>query len=105
MATLVGRRPLVATTVSVDPTWRDLYRAGGVSAAAFVALIVVSLVLSFLMLRGVFHKGVGYLGIATGALGTASEVLRPILGIGYLSYGLLLPAWLIAVGWRLYRLG
>ena len=80
------------------------------SAAAFVALIVVSLVLSFLMLRGVFHKGVfhkgvGYLGIATGALGTASEVLRPILGIGYLSYGLLHPAWLFAVGWRLYWLG
>jgi hypothetical protein len=63
------------------------------------------LVLSFLMLRGVFHKGVGYLGIATGALGIVSEVLRPILGIGYLSYGLLLPVWLIAVGWRLYRLG
>jgi hypothetical protein len=47
MATSVGRRPLAATAPSVDPTWRDLYRAGGVSSALFVALIVVSLVLEF----------------------------------------------------------
>lgn len=63
------------------------------------------LLLSILMLRGVFHKGVAYLGIATGSLGTVSEAFRPILGLGYLGYGLLLPIWFIAVGWKLYRLG
>lgn len=63
------------------------------------------LLLSFLMLRGVFHKGVGYLGIATGTIGTVSEALRPVLGIGYLGYGLLLPIWFLAVGWKLCRLG
>jgi hypothetical protein len=63
------------------------------------------LILSSLMLRGVFHKGVAYVGIATGAIGTASEALRPIIGAGYLGYGLLLPIWFLAVGWKLYRLG
>lgn len=63
------------------------------------------LILSLLMLRGVFHRGVAYLGIATGAVGTVSEALRPMLGIGYLGYGLLLPIWFVAVGWKLYRLG
>jgi hypothetical protein len=63
------------------------------------------LILSVVMLRGVFHRGVAYLGIATGALGTVSESLRPVLGPGYLGYGLLLPVWFLAVGWKLYRLG
>lgn len=63
------------------------------------------LILSFLMLRGVFHKGVAYLGIATGVIGAVSEALRPVLGIGYMGYGLLLPIWFVAVGWKLYRLG
>lgn len=63
------------------------------------------LILSSLMLRGVFHKGVAYIGIATGAVGTISEALRPKIGAGYLGYGLLLPIWFLAVGWKLYRLG
>jgi hypothetical protein len=37
--------------------------------------------------------------------GIFSEALRPILGPGYIVYGLLLPIWFIAVGWKLYRLG
>ena len=60
---------------------------------------------SLAMLRGVFATGVAYLGIATGALGIVSEALRDIIGPGYLVYGLLLPSWFLAVGWRLYRLG
>lgn len=63
------------------------------------------LILSLVMFRGVFHKGVAYVGIATGAIGTVSEALRPVLGAGYLGYGILLPIWFIAVGWKLYRLG
>jgi len=63
------------------------------------------LVISLVMLRGVFHKGVAYLGIATGAIGIISESLRPLLGLGYIGYGLLLPTWFLAVGWKLYRLG
>ena len=56
------------------------------------------------MLKGVFHKGVAYLGIVTGVLGIVSEAFRDILGPGYYVYGLLLPIWFLAVGWKLYRL-
>lgn len=62
------------------------------------------LILSLVMLRGVFHKGVAYLGVVTGVLGIVSEVLRNIIGPGYYAYGLLLPIWFLAVGWKLYRL-
>ena len=55
--------------------------------------------------KGVFRKGIAYLGIVTGALGIISEALRPILGYSYAVYGILLLIWLIAVGWKLYRLG
>jgi hypothetical protein len=63
------------------------------------------LILSLLMRKGAFHRGVVYLGIATGALGTVSEALKPALGPGYIVYGVLLFAWLLAIGWELYRLG
>lgn len=63
------------------------------------------LIISLLMLKGVFSKGVAYLGIVTGVLGIFSESLRPILGIGYIVYGLLLPIWFLVIGWQLYWLG
>jgi hypothetical protein len=63
------------------------------------------LIISLVMLKGVFHKGVAYLGIVTGALGIVSEALRPILGFGYVVFFVLEVIWLIAVGWKLYRLG
>jgi hypothetical protein len=63
------------------------------------------LVISLVMLKGVFHRGVAYLGIITGVLGIFSEALRPILGPGYAVYGVLLPIWFITVSWKLYRLG
>lgn len=62
------------------------------------------LILSLVMLKGLFPKGVAYLGIATGILGIVSEALRPVIGPGYFVYGLLLPAWFLVVGWKLYRL-
>jgi len=63
------------------------------------------LILSLLMLKGVFHKGVAYFGIVTGALGIVSEALRPMLGIVYAVYGVLLILWFLVIGWNLYRLG
>jgi hypothetical protein len=45
------------------------------------------LILSLVMLKGVFAKGVAYLGIATGALGIVSEALRFALPAGYAVYG------------------
>jgi hypothetical protein len=78
--------------------------ANGVAAAGILTAIGIP-ILSLVMLKGVFHKGIAYLGIVTGVLGIVCEPLRPLLGLGYAVYGLLLPIWFIAVGWKLYRLG
>jgi hypothetical protein len=66
-----------------------------------VGLLIVSIV----MLKGVFPKAVAYLGVATGALGISAEVLRMVFEGFYVIYGVLLPIWMGAVGWNLYRLG
>ena len=73
--------------------------------AAGILFEVGILIISLVMLKGVFHKGVAYLGIVTGAIGIVSEALRPILGFGYIVFFVLEVIWLIAVGWKLYRLG
>jgi hypothetical protein len=65
-----------------------------------VGMLIVSLV----MLRGVFARWVAHLGIATGLLGIVSEALRPVIEGGYAVYGVLLLVWIGAVGWRLARL-
>lgn len=78
--------------------------SNAVNAAGILTAVGI-LILSLVMLKGVFPKGVAYLGIVTGVLGIVSEALRDILGPGYFVYGLLLPLWFLAVGWKLYRLG
>jgi len=62
------------------------------------------LILALVMLKGVFPRWVAYLGIATGASGIVCEALKPVLGMGYIVYGLLLFVWLVVIGWELYRL-
>ena len=62
------------------------------------------LLLSALMLRGVFPKGLARLGIATGGIGIVSEALRPLLGWAYAIYGVLLFVWLLWVAVALWRL-
>ena len=71
---------------------------GGVLTAAAI------LILSVIMRKGSFGKAVGTLGVVTGAVGIVSEALQPMLGFGYLLYGLLLPTWFALVGWKLLRL-
>jgi hypothetical protein len=71
------------------------------------------------MLKGVFHRGVAYLGITTGVLGIASEAFRffqpagyadasdalsAVVLLGYAAYGVLILIWFILIGWKLYRL-
>ena len=62
------------------------------------------LVLSLAMRKGLFHKAVAWIGIVTGALGIVSEALRPLAGMGYIVYGLLLPTWFVLVGLKLFAL-
>lgn len=78
--------------------------ANAVGAAGILTALAI-LLLSLVMLKGFFHKGVAYLGIFTGILGMASEAFRDLIGPGYLVYGLLLPIWFLSVGWKLFRLG
>ncbi|HSP08745.1 MAG TPA: DUF4386 family protein [Candidatus Dormibacteraeota bacterium] len=72
---------------------------------AGIMLEVGILIISVVMLKGVFPKGVAYLGIATGVVGIFSEALRPVIGFAYIVFFVLEVIWLIAVGWRLHRLG
>ena len=72
--------------------------------AVGVLTTVGMLIVSLVMLQGVFPRWIAYLGIATGILGVASEALRPVIEGGYGVYGLLLLVWTAAVGWRLYGL-
>ena len=62
------------------------------------------LILSLVMLKGVFHKSVAYLGIITGIPGIVSETLRPLMGISYAVYGILLIVWFLVIGWNLFWL-
>jgi hypothetical protein len=78
--------------------------ANAVSASGIMFSIGI-LLISIVMLKGVFHKGIAYLGVVTGAMAILSEAFRPLIGIGYIVFFILEVIWLIAVGWKLYRLG
>ncbi len=97
-AATAAQHTAFATAAEVFIAGNNITYAAGILAP--VGILIISLV----MLKGVFPKGVAYLGIVTGALGIVSEALRPLIGPGYFVYGLLLPAWFLVVGWKLYRL-
>jgi Domain of unknown function (DUF4386) len=84
-ATTTAQQTAFATAAEVFIAENNITSAVGILTP--VGILIISLV----MLKGVFPKGVAYLGIVTGALGIVSEALRPILGPGYIVYGLLLP--------------
>jgi hypothetical protein len=63
------------------------------------------LLVSLLMAHGAFSRWTAYLGVTTGAIGVVSETFRPVIGIAYAVYGVLLLVWLAAAGWALHRLG
>jgi hypothetical protein len=63
------------------------------------------LIFSLVMLKGVFHKSIAYLGIATCAAVFIAMSLWPIVGVNYMWWWIFYFVWLIAVGWKLYQLG
>lgn len=97
-ATTDAQRATLATAAEGLIAVSNTVNAAGILTA--LGILIVSLV----MLKGVFPRSVAYLGIAAGTVGVVSEVLRDAIGAGYFVYGLLLPGWFIAVGWQLYRL-
>jgi hypothetical protein len=62
------------------------------------------LLISLLLLRAALPRWVGWLGVVTGAVGVASESLRPVIGGLYAGCGTLLFVWFVAVGVMLLRL-
>ena len=78
--------------------------ANAVSASGILFSIGI-LIISLVMLRGVFNRGIAYLGVVTGTIAIFSETFRPVIGIGYIVFFILEVIWLIAVGWKLFRLG
>lgn len=92
------RTSLVSAADGLIATANGMPWAGVLTAAAI-------LILSLVMRTPVFGRALAVLGVLTGALGLVAEVLRPMLGVGYALYGLLLPVWFGWVGWRLFRLG
>jgi hypothetical protein len=63
------------------------------------------LLISLVMTKGVMPRAIGWLGVATGALGMLSEALRHAAPFFYWGYGILLWVWFIAVGIALITLG
>ncbi len=60
---------------------------------------------SLAMLKGVFHKSVAYLGIATCPVAMIALSLWPILNVGYFWWWILFVIWFVVVGVRLIQLG
>ena len=91
-AALVGAADaLIAATNAVS--W-----AGILTAAAILLLSWLMRTASF------FGPVVGTIGVVAGVVGIVSEALRPMIGPGYMLYGLLLPVWFALVGWKLLHL-
>lgn len=63
------------------------------------------LIISIVMLKGVFHKYVAWIGIAIAPVAFIGLSLWTIIGVGYFWWWLLFVIWFTAVGWKLYRLG
>lgn len=97
-ATSAAQRTALATAAEALMAVSNTVNAAGILTALGILITALA------MLKGGFSKGAAYLGIATGAIGIVSETLRDMIGPGYYVYGLLLPAWFLAVGWNLYRL-
>jgi len=73
-----------------------------VSSAGILTALAI-LLLSLGMLRGAYSRIIAVLGIVTGLLGIVLEAIRPISGMFYALYGILLPIWFIFIGILLIR--
>jgi hypothetical protein len=83
---------LIAMNNAFNPLYESLF---GISI----------LILSLVMLKGLFHKSVAYLGIATCVAAFIALALWPIVGVAYFWWWLLFIIWFTAAGWKLYSLG
>ena len=84
--------PLIAQNNAFNPMYESLFAVG-------------ILFLSLAMLRGVFHRAVAYLGIATAISAFIALSLFGVVGVSYFWWWLLFAFWFVAAGSRLIRLG
>jgi len=92
------RARLASAADAIIATTNAMPWAGVLTAAAILTLSLVAW-------SGPAPAGVAAYGVVTGAVGIVAESLRPMIGYGYLIYGLLLPTWFILTGWKLHTLG
>jgi hypothetical protein len=83
---------LMAINNAFNPLYESLF---GISIMIF----------SLVMLKGVFHKSIAYLGMATCVAAFVALSLWPILNVNYFWWWSLFFIWFTAVGLKLYRLG
>jgi hypothetical protein len=88
----VAAEALIAQNNAFNPVYESLFAAG---------VLVISLV----MLKGVFRKWIAWLGVATFAAAVTALVLYPVVGLAYFWWWLVFTVWIVAVGVRLIRLG
>jgi len=107
-----AQRAVFANAAEWAIAYNNSVSASGIDAIMTSCAIGV-LILSLVMLKGVFHKAIAILGITTGILGIISAFgifisplpVTPQLGIGYTLYAFFLTIWFVAVGFKLYKLG
>jgi hypothetical protein len=81
------------------------------SLEAVYSILVLSLgvlLIGLVMLKGIFGKSTAYLGVLTGILGIVAAVgpfLVSALSVTIIITSVLTTAWVLLVGFRLYRLG
>ncbi|HYN29163.1 MAG TPA: hypothetical protein VES95_04745 [Dermatophilaceae bacterium] len=75
-----------------------------VSWAGILTAAAILLLSSMMRRASFFGPVVGTIGMVAGAVGIVSEALRPMIGPGYMLYGILLPVWFALVGWKLLHL-
>lgn len=83
---------LLAMNNAFNPLYESLFGMG---------IMIISIV----MLKGVYHKSAAYTGIAIGPVAIIALSLWPLIGINYFWWWLLFNFWFIMVGIKLYRLG
>lgn len=62
------------------------------------------LILSLVMLRGVFSRWTAFLGIAAAASELIGVSLLSLIGMGYFWWWLVFAVWFLAVGWNLWQM-
>ncbi|UCH10754.1 MAG: hypothetical protein JSU61_02370 [Fidelibacterota bacterium] len=82
---------LIAQNNAFNPIYESLFAIG-------------IMILSIVMLKGIFHKSVAYLGIAIAPIAIIAMSLWSVVWIGYFWWWAFFAVWFCAVGWKLYSL-